>query len=140
MIDCMIIGDSIAVGTQMFWKECALYGKGGINSWQWNQMWQVLSEDANTAIISLGTNDHIGVNTRAELEKARSKIRARRVFWLLPYGNNPASKVTIQEIQKIVRDVAALNSDTIIEMTSMQSDKIHPSWEGYKRIVDQAKN
>lgn len=135
----MIIGDSIAVGTQMFWKECALYGKGGINSWQWNQSWNVLTKNADRAVISLGTNDHIGVNTKSELIKARNKIVARRVYWILPFGNNPASKVTIEQIQKIVREVAAIYGDTVIEITSVQPDKIHPSWEGYRRIVEDAK-
>jgi len=139
MLDCMIIGDSIAVGTQMFWKECALYGKGGINSWQWNQSWNVLTKNADRAVISLGTNDHIGVNTKSELIKARNKIVARRVYWILPFGNNPASKVTIEQIQKIVREVAAIYGDTVIEITSVQPDKIHPSWEGYRRIVEDAK-
>jgi len=139
LLDCMIIGDSIAVGTQMFWKECALYGKGGINSWQWNQSWNVLTKNADRAVISLGTNDHIGVNTKSELIKARNKIVARRVYWILPFGNNPASKVTIEQIQKIVREVAAIYGDTVIEITSVQPDKIHPSWEGYRRIVEDAK-
>lgn len=139
MLDCMIIGDSIAVGTQMFWKECVLYGKGGINSWQWNQSWNVLTKNADRAVISLGTNDHIGVNTKSELIKARNKIVARRVYWILPFGNNPASKVTVEQIQKIVREVAAIYGDTVIEITSVQPDKIHPSWEGYRRIVEHAK-
>jgi len=139
MLDCMIIGDSIAVGTQMFWKECVLYGKGGINSWQWNQSWKVLTENADRAVISLGTNDHIGVNTKSELIKARNKIVARRVYWILPFGNNPASKVTVEQIQKIVREVAAIYGDTVIEITSVQPDKMHPSWEGYRRIVEHAK-
>jgi len=123
----------------MFWKECALYGKGGINSWQWNQSWNVLTKNADRAVISLGTNDHIGVNTKSELIKARNKIVARRVYWILPFGNNPASKVTIEQIQKIVREVAAIYGDTVIEITSVQPDKIHPSWEGYRRIVEDAK-
>ena len=65
MLECIILGDSIAVGTQMFYKECQLMGKGGINSWQFNQMYPVLIETSKLAIISLGTNDHIGVNTKS---------------------------------------------------------------------------
>ena len=37
MIDCMILGDSIAVGMHQFKPECVAYAKGGINSWQWNK-------------------------------------------------------------------------------------------------------
>ena len=37
MLDCLILGDSIAVGVHMFKKECVAYAKGGINSWQYNR-------------------------------------------------------------------------------------------------------
>lgn len=140
MFECMILGDSIAVGTQMFWKDCQLYGKGGINSWQWNQMWQILTDGADKTVISLGTNDHSGVNTKLELLKVRSKIVSKKVFWILPYGNNPASKVSIQEIQNTVRDIASAFGDSVIEITSVQQDKIHPSWDGYRGIVDKVKS
>lgn len=139
MIECIILGDSIAVGTQMFYKECELYGKGGINTWQWNKMYPSLVQDARTAIISLGTNDHYGVNTRKELEIVREKVRAERVFWILPYGNLPAGGVPISKIQEIVREVAALHGDTIVVIDSVQPDRIHPSWAGYKSIVERVK-
>ena len=59
MLDCMILGDSIAVGTQMFYKECQLFGKGGINSWQFNQMYPVLTETSKLAIISQIGRAHV---------------------------------------------------------------------------------
>ena len=34
MIDCLILGDSIAVGTHQFKPECSAVAKGGINTWQ----------------------------------------------------------------------------------------------------------
>ncbi len=38
MLECLIMGDSIAVGTKMFApKECVSYSKGGYNTWQWNK-------------------------------------------------------------------------------------------------------
>jgi hypothetical protein len=39
MLECLVLGDSIAVGTQQFAKECQLQGKGGINTWQFNKMY-----------------------------------------------------------------------------------------------------
>lgn len=140
MIECMILGDSIAVGAQMFYKECELYGKGGINTWQWNRMYPSLTQDAKTAVISLGTNDHAGVNTRKELETVRDKVKAERVFWILPYGNLPAGGVPISKIQEIVREVAALRGDTVVAVESVSPDRIHPSWDGYRRIVDRVKS
>ena len=40
MIECLILGDSIAVGTQQFYKECVAIAKGGINSWQFNKNYE----------------------------------------------------------------------------------------------------
>lgn len=131
MIDCLIIGDSIAVGTHQFKKECVSYSKGGWNTWQWNRDYLKNDLTANTVIISLGTNDHAGVKTREELEKTRAKVKATKVFWILP-----AIKPNIQEI---VKDIAAKNGDTVIPITGLQADKIHPSWAGYKDIVEKAK-
>ena len=139
MLECIILGDSIAVGTQMFYKECQLMGKGGINSWQFNQMYPVLIETSKLAIISLGTNDHIGVNTKNELTKVRNKIKSEKVFWILPYNNSPLSGISIKQIQKIVKDIATQYNDVIIEIKSLQHDKIHPSWKGYEQIVREVK-
>ena len=38
MLDCLIIGDSIAVGSHMFRKECVAFAKGGITSHGWDKM------------------------------------------------------------------------------------------------------
>lgn len=131
MIDCLIIGDSIAVGTHQFKKECVAYAKGGWNTWQWNRDYGSKELAANVVIISLGSNDHKGVNTRKELEKTRSKVSAQRVYWVLP-----AIK---PEIQQIVKDIAEKNGDVLLPITSLQPDKIHPSWVGYKDIANKAR-
>lgn len=139
MLECIILGDSIAVGTQMFYKECQIIGKGGINTWQWNNMYSVNELTADTVIISLGTNDHIGVNTAKELKTMRERVQAKRVFWILPAGNLKASNVSIESIQNIVKTIASQYNDIIIEIKSLQPDKIHPSWNGYKKIVKEVK-
>ena len=141
MLECVVMGDSIAVGTAAT-KElhsCYSYAKGGINTWQWNQIYPSITKSSDKVIISLGTNDHRGVNTRKELEKVRQKVEANKVYWILPYGNLEASKVSIAEIQNIVKDIAAQYKDTVIAIEDIQVDKIHPSWSGYKKIVDQVK-
>ena len=53
MLECLIVGDSIAVGTKMYMPQCELQGKGGINTWQFNKMYPG-SFYADTVIISLG--------------------------------------------------------------------------------------
>lgn len=133
MFECLIVGDSIAVGTHRVLPECVTYAKGGINSWQWNKDNPVPNRNlsAKTAIISLGSNDHKGVNTFKELMVVREKVQADHVYWIMP-----AIKPQVQEI---VRKVAATNNDTVIEIKHLQPDGVHPSMRGYKDIASQAK-
>jgi lysophospholipase L1-like esterase len=79
-------------------------------------------------IISLGSNDHKGVSTKAELQRLREKVGTNtRVFWILP-----AIKPNIQEI---VRDMAREYGDTVVPITALQPDGVHPNTRGYKQIV-----
>lgn len=131
MFECLILGDSIAVGTKMYRPECVSYSKGGWNTWQWNRGYLRNDLNARTVIISLGTNDHPGVKTRAELLKMRNKVKAEKVYWIMP-----AIKPNIQEI---VREIAKQYGDAIINIPSLSRDGIHPSGAGYKSIASQAK-
>ena len=136
MLDCLILGDSIAVGTQDFKQQCYSYAKGGINSSQFNK--QYVNDRRNdfgaeVVIISLGSNDHAGVKTYNELYKLRQRIKAQRVYWILP---NP------QKFPKQADDVKLISvsfGDFVITPTRYQDDNIHPSWAGYKQIVEDAK-
>jgi lysophospholipase L1-like esterase len=138
MIDCLIVGDSIAVGTKQFMPQCQLQGKGGINTWQFNRMYKG-SFYADTVIISLGSNDHKGVKTYDELFEMRQRVGAKNVFWVLPAGNLPAGGVPIEKIQGIVKEIASSYGDTVLPITRLQPDGIHPSWAGYKDIAEKAK-
>lgn len=134
MIDCLIIGDSIAVGTKMFRPECVDYAKGGITSHGWNKKYGHNDLAANTVIISLGTNDWVKADTYAMLINIRTKIKGNpRVFWILP---NEESKPIVAHQ---VREVAAQFHDTVLPTTRWQPDKIHPSWPGYKEIAERTK-
>jgi lysophospholipase L1-like esterase len=53
------------------------------------------------------------------------------VYWILP-----AIKPDIQEM---VKKVAAENGDTVLPMTRLQKDGIHPSWAGYKELAESTK-
>jgi lysophospholipase L1-like esterase len=132
MIDCLIIGDSIAVGTHQARPECVSYAKGGWNTWQWNRDYLKNDLTAKTVIISLGSNDHKGVKTKAELQRIREKVgTTARVFWILP-----AIK---PEIQTIVNDMAKEYGDTVLPITRLQKDGVHPSWAGYKELAEKTK-
>lgn len=139
MLDCLIIGDSIAVGTHQVKTECVAYAKGGINSWQWNKKY--LDKNPNgfsteVAIISLGTNDHSGVHTFKELQLMRRNIDAARVYWIMPPCNDKFCKKDVNEIVKII---AEANGDIIISTKRVQQDGVHPSWAGYKELAGQIK-
>lgn len=140
MIDCLIIGDSIAVGTHQARPECVAYAKGGWNTWQWNKEFLKNNLSAKTVIISLGSNDHKGVRTKAELQRIREKIGVNsKVFWILPAGNLKASGVDIKDIQEIIIQMAKEYGDIVLPINRLQPDKIHPSWAGYKEIANATK-
>lgn len=138
MLECIVLGDSIAVGTQQFAKECQLQGKGGINTWQFNKMYPG-SFYAETVIISLGSNDHQYVKTYDQLFEMRQRVGAKNVFWVLPAGNLKASNVPIERIQGFIREIAYSYGDTVLPIRGLQPDGIHPSWAGYKDIVERTK-
>ena len=126
----MIVGDSIGVGVSHVRKECVSTAVGGINSWQANQYNSNKKVVAKTVIISLGSNDHKGVKTEAELRKLRANTTADRVYWILP-----AIKPDIQEI---VRTVAADWKDIVLPI-SETTDKVHPTMKSYREIGGNAK-
>ena len=111
MIDCLIIGDSIAVGVKRFRPECVDYAKGGITSTGWNKQYGNMDMKANTVIISLGTNDWVKADTYEMLMKIRMKVKGD----------------------------AKVYGDTVLPTTRWQKDKIHPSWEGYKVLAERTK-
>ena len=135
MLDCLILGDSIAVGTHQFKQECVAYAKGGINSWQYNRDYVKNRKNdfgAEVVIISLGSNDHKGVKTYNELYKLRERIKAQRVYWILP---NPSL------FPKQADDVNLISvsfGDFVIKPARYQQDQVHPSWAGYKEIAKEA--
>jgi lysophospholipase L1-like esterase len=136
MIDCMIIGDSIAVGVTRERPECVAYAKGGINTHQWNKQYGNKDTTARNVIISLGTNDHSGVHTFKELSQMRANVTAERVYWILPPCNDKFCKPDVNDIVEII---ARSRGDIIIRTNRLQQDKIHPSWAGYKELADQTR-
>lgn len=137
MIDCMIIGDSIAVGTAMYRPECVSYSRGGWNSWQWNRDYLSVasSKPAKTVIVSLGANDHAGVKTEQELRKMRSAIKADRVFWISPgKERKPVPQDAIERIAKEYGDVVLPRPEG-----NISADGVHPTGKGYKILGEQAK-
>jgi lysophospholipase L1-like esterase len=133
MFECIIAGDSIAVGVANVRKECVAYATGGINSYQWlNKNIKNTPMVANHVIISLGSNDAYVKNTEEELRTIRKLTNAQRVYWIMPSDKFPKA-------QSAVWHVANENNDIILGTKRMQADGIHPSWAGYKELAEQAK-
>lgn len=132
MLDCLILGDSIAVGTHKFRPECVAYAKVGWNSREWNRDYLKNDLSAKTVVISLGSNDHAGFSTKAELQRIREKVgTTARVFWILPAIKAP--------IQAIVKQMAEEYGDTVLPIAQLQPDGVHPTWAGYKDIAERTK-
>jgi lysophospholipase L1-like esterase len=128
MIECLIVGDSIAVGTAHFRPECAVMAKSGINSRDWNERHFHDQLQSDTVIISLGSNDLKTLNTFKEIILLRSRIKARRVFWILP-ANKP------QKVE-LIRMVAAEYKDTIVPIPKVSKDHVHPTVQGYRELAN----
>lgn len=135
MIDCMIVGDSIAASVAAYRPECVSYSRGGWNSWQWNRDYLHIAATRpyRTVIVSLGANDHSGVKSEEELRKMRSAIRADRVYWISPGARKPVPQAAIERI-------AAEHGDIVLPRpeSQMSSDGVHPTGAGYKTLARSA--
>ena len=129
MLECLILGDSIAVGTHQVRTECVAYAKGGINSWQWNKTHGSKDLAAKTVIISLGSNDYRSINTYEELHTLRQLVKADRVYWILP-AIKDAKRANVQKVADKYHDI-------IIDSRNheLSADGVHPTYKGYKAIA-----
>ena len=136
-MDCLVMGDSIAVGTAMYRRECVSYAKSGWNSWRWNKEYlsAASSKPYKTVIISLGANDHSGIKTEEELRKMRAAVKAERVFWISPgMERKPLPQTAIEKIAKEYGDVILPRPKE-----HMSADGVHPTGKGYKILAEQTK-
>jgi len=134
MLECLIVGDSIAVGVSQVRPECQSIAKSGINSSDWNKKHLHKLKPARTLIISLGAND-LGINTEGHVRSLRTNAQADRVFWLLP-----SQRLKPRQVEA-VRQVAAEFGDTVIPRpeSNISSDGVHPTYRGYKILGDQTR-
>ena len=136
MIECLILGDSLAVGVGQVRKECVTHAVSGINSYNYvnrHVMYTKGDTEAKTVIISLGSNDLQNVNTYEELATLRQLIKGDRVYWILP---------NIKETKRrAVWDVARKYNDWVIDARQYDrsADTVHPTYKGYKGIADETR-
>lgn len=137
MLECLILGDSLAVGVGQIRKECVTYAKSGINSYDYVNRHILYTgsyhKEAKTVIISLGSNDYKSINTYEELLTLRQLVKADRVYWILP-----AIKDTKR---KNVQKVADKYKDIVIDSRNheLSADRVHPTYKGYKNIASETK-
>ena len=124
MLECLIIGDSIASGIATVKPNCAQLAEIGLNSQQWNTKYGkrplLDMESYRYVVISLGSND-IGADCEIHMRRIRAKIQSNRVIWILPSDEVKAEQF------KIVEKIATQMGDSTLSIKDkVGKDKIHP--------------
>lgn len=130
MLECLIVGDSIAVGIAQHRAQCETIARVGITSTAWNKRFAATMPASQHTIISLGTNDWLADKTFKEIVELRSKITGR-VTWILP-ANGTAR-------QTPVVTVAQMYGDRTLVITQTTKDGVHPTGSEYRRLAEQTK-
>jgi hypothetical protein len=131
MIECAIIGDSIAQGVAQYRPECLGIARYGWTSAQWNRRWGSMELNAHSVIISLGSNDSPAVKSELELRAIRANAHSDRVFWILPANN--------VSVQRLIRQIALDWGDTVLPITQLSQDRVHPTVAGYQQLAKETK-
>lgn len=110
-MDCLVLGDSIAVGLAAA-SHCRSVAKVGISSPAYTKA-HVSFPRAGVTVISLGSND---AGACACLKTLRSRISGA-VVWILPL-NNPNAR-------SLIHSVAAAHGDRVVGFSD-SNDGVHP--------------
>jgi len=116
MIDCLILGDSIAVGVGSVTPQCKIIAKVGINSKNFVVSYKYIPS-SKTTVISLGSNDG-NADFSKYLNILRNKISGK-VIWILSNNNAKARKIAL--------NIARQHGDGVVYLSSFASaDGVHP--------------
>ena len=129
VLDCLILGDSIAVGISKARPARTTTARGGIGSAAFLQtMFPASPKAASRVVISLGVNDDASAATLANLRRLRGGVVSNQVTWLLP-----GLKETVRQH---IRTVAEEHGDRLVDTISQVGpDHLHPGRDGYSRIA-----
>lgn len=118
--DCLVIGDSLAVGLGMALKaqgiRCDVYARKGLTAWQIGLLAPI--GRYSVAYVSAGSNNPKNPHLEDEVRVLRSHIRASKVVWILPYDRTAAQAVNSN---------AAETGGLVVDMAWFASrDRVHP--------------
>lgn len=136
LANCLVVGDSIAVALATIGlRECRQCAKGGLNSWQINRLCSG-PQHAHVVVVSMGTNDHSGIDSLKEVLALRRRIEAQHVVWIEPYF----SHVSIDQLRASIRYTANEFGDWIVGTSLRENTRgIHPSSAGYRALAEQVR-
>ena len=138
MLDCIILGDSIAWGIAMQRPECLAIAEKGVTSEMFKYETinnpEFTKKHWKTMVISLGTNDKHYDVTEIYLRILRERVKGDRVWWILPQPR-------FAKARNAVRLVADTYGVQVLEVPEkiLDKDKIHPTIAGYKQLAEQTK-
>jgi hypothetical protein len=121
MLECLIIGDSIATGIDAALRareanRCAVVAKVGTSS-DWAAR-NVPGSSFATVAIATSSNDAKVPGLKDRLVRLRAALSAARVLWIAPYNRTAARQVVA---------VARLYGDKWMDMAELRSrDGVHP--------------
>ena len=137
MLECLIIGDSIGYGLSMARPDCVQMTVSGINSWNWyKDFGKRPAYDMakyKVVVVSIGTNDHDGIDTEDNIATIRSRIIADKVVWLLP------SQLKRRKQYQIVMDYCRQVGDICMDIDNFTGqDRIHPpTLKAYRELSNE---
>lgn len=128
MFDCLILGDSIAVGVASELRQCSRLVQIGYTSANTLVRFNDRIWPAKVNVISVGTND-VNINTERHARLIREKFTDGTVIWIMP------NKDLKPHAYDAVKKVAERNGDHMIEPRFLGPDFIHPTVHGYQDLA-----
>lgn len=131
MLECLVIGDSIAQGVGQQLPRCRVIAQSGITSSAFVNSHGALPK-SRRVLISLGSNDNSNFSLiYGSLRTLRARFdNQTQVCWLLSSNNQRALGAASQ--------VAREHGDCTITMGShVSADRIHPTAKGYQTLAQQ---
>jgi len=117
MLECLVLGDSIAVGVGQNLPQCETIAKVGLSSSQVLASVKAVSKDI--VVVSVGSNDPKNPELLRNVRALRAKINAKYVVWLLPYDRSASG---------VINQVANSNRDFVVNLRDYTTkDGVHPT-------------